>query len=121
MSHYLLSVHTATSDEDRPPPAPGDPEAFMGRVRALKADMRASHTFVFSGRLHDADTATVVRAGAPELVVTDGPFVEAKEHVGGFYVIDAPDLDAALAWAGRVVEAIGAPIEVRPFVDTMGV
>ena len=65
MSHYLLSVHTATSDEDCPPPAPGDPEVFMGRVRALEADMRASHTFVLQRRLHDADTATVVRPGAP--------------------------------------------------------
>jgi hypothetical protein len=53
-------------------------------------------------------------------VTTDGPYVESKEHIGGFYVINADDLDAALAWAGKVVDAIGAPIEVRPFFDSRG-
>jgi hypothetical protein len=94
-----------------------DMQAMMTQVQALEAEMKSSGTFVFGGRLHGAETATVVRRGAPELVMTDGPFVEAKEHIGGFYVINAADLDAALAWAGQVVECVGAPIEVRPFFD----
>lgn len=118
MNQYLLSVHTAHTDEDRPAPSPDDMRVFMERVNALEAEMRSAGTFVFGGRLHDPETATVVRRGAPELVMTDGPFVESKEHIGGFYIINAADLDAALAWAGKVVEAIGAPIEVRPFTDT---
>ena len=77
--------------------------------------MEASGTFVFGGALHGPDAATVVRAGGGDPVMTDGPFVEAKEHVAGFYVINADDLDAALGWAGKVVDAINHPIEVRPF------
>jgi hypothetical protein len=70
---------------------------------------------VFSGRLHQPDTATVVRTSGGEVVTTDGPFVESREHLGGFYIIQAEDLDAALAWASRVTGAIKVPIEVRPF------
>ena len=120
MSKYLLSVHSVDSDEPATPPPPERMAEFMAKVEALEADMRSSGTFVFGGRLHDATTATVVRRGGQDPVLTDGPFVEAKEHIGGFYVIDAPDLDAALVWAGRVVETIGAPIEVRAFSDESG-
>jgi len=89
--------------------------AFMERVAALEAEMEASGTFVFGGALHGPDAATVVGVGDGDLVMTDGPFVEAKEHIAGFYIINADDLDAALAWAGKVVDAINHPIEVRPF------
>jgi hypothetical protein len=89
--------------------------AFMERVAALEAEMEASGAFVFGGALHGPDAATVVRVGDGDLVMTDGPFVEAKEHIAGFYIINADDLDAALAWAGKVVDAISHPIEVRPF------
>ena len=75
----------------------------------------ASGTFVFGGALHGPDAATVVRESDGDVVMTDGPFVEAKEHVAGFYIINADDLDAALAWARKVVDAIDHPIEVRPF------
>lgn len=120
MSQYLLSVHTVQGDAARPTMPPEEMRAMMERVQALEAEMTSSGTFVFGGRLHDPETATVVRRGAPELVMTDGPFVESKEHIGGFYIIEAADLDAALTWAGKVVEAIGAPIEVRPFSDISG-
>jgi hypothetical protein len=70
---------------------------------------------VFSGRLHEPDSATVVRVSDGEVLTTDGPFVESKEHLGGFYIIEAEDLDAALGWASKVTAAIKAPIEVRPF------
>ncbi|MQA08146.1 MAG: hypothetical protein GEU98_06250 [Pseudonocardiaceae bacterium] len=120
MSQYLLSVHTVQGDAARPPMSAEEMGAMMERVQALETEMKSSGTFLFGGRLHDPETATVVRRGAPELVMTDGPFVESKEHIGGFYIIDAADLDDAVAWAGKVVEAIGAPIEVRPFYDVSG-
>ena len=115
MSQYLLSTFSVDGEEQGSPPTPHEMQTFMGRVIALEAQMDASGTFVFGGALYDPTAATVVSMGMGELITTDGPFVESKEHVGGFYVINADDLDEALAWAGRVVEAIGHPIEVRPF------
>ena len=118
MSQYLLSMHTGAAPST--PPEPMSPEVmqeFMERVNKLEADMKSSGAFVFTGALHGTDAATVVRMNDSELVMTDGPYVEAKEHIGGFYVINADDLDAALEWAGKVVDAIGQPIEVRPFRD----
>jgi hypothetical protein len=100
--------------------SPEDMQGFMERVYALEAEMKASGTFVFTGRLHDPGAATVVRSNDGDLVMTDGPFVETKEHVAGFYIINADDLDAALAWAGKVVDAINHPIEVTPFFDMPG-
>lgn len=114
MSQYLLSVHSVEDSESQPP-SPEDMERFMQGVHDLEAEMRESGTFVFGGSLHGPDAATMVRIDSGEPIITDGPFVEAKEHIGGFYVIDAEDLDEALAWAARVVETIHAPIEVRPF------
>jgi len=114
MSQYLLSTY-AVEGEVRAPGTPMEMGAFMQRVAALEAEMEASGTFVFGGALHGPDAATVARKDDGDLVMTDGPFVEAKEHIAGFYIINADDLDAALAWAGKVVDAIGHPIEVRPF------
>lgn len=124
MSQYLLSVHTRSRGDEAPDESHGQsmtPEMmqqFMERVIALEEEMEASGTFVFSGRLADADASTVVRSSDGDPLLTDGPFVEAKEHIAGFYIINAEDLDAALAWAGKVTECIGAPIEVRPFTAT---
>jgi len=117
MSQYLLSLH-ADKDRARKPMAPEEMQEFMERINTLEADMRASDAFVFTGGLHGPDAATVVRSTDGTTVMTDGPFVESKEHIAGFYVINADDLDAALAWAGKVVDAINAPIEVRPFHDS---
>ena len=114
MSQYLLSTY-AVEGEVRAPGTPEEMAAFMRRVTAVEAEMEASGTFVFGGALHGPDAATVARKIDGDLVMTDGPFVEAKEHIAGFYIINADDLDAALAWAGKVVDAIGHPIEVRPF------
>ena len=115
MSQYLLSTYAAEGEVPRAPRTPKEMGAFMERVTALEAEMEASGTFVFGGALHGPDAATVVGVGDGDLVMTDGPFVEAKEHIAGFYIINADDLDAALAWAGKVVDAIDHPIEVRPF------
>ena len=115
MSQYMLSTYAVEGEVPGAPKTPEEMQAFMGRVVALEAEMDASGTFVFGGALHGPDAATVVGVPSGSLVTTDGPFVEAKEHIAGFYIINADDLDAALAWARRVVDAIGHPIEVRPF------
>ncbi|MEU4191881.1 YciI family protein [Kribbella sp. NPDC026611] len=116
MNQYVLSVYDVAGEPNRVPSTPEEMRAFMGRVIALEEEMDRAGAFVFGGALHGPDAATVVRGGTGlDKVTTDGPFVEAKEHVGGFYIINADDLDAALAWAEKVVEAIDHDIEVRPF------
>jgi hypothetical protein len=115
MSQYLLSTYAVEGEVPGAPRTPEEMRTFMERVMALEAEMDASGTFVFGGALHGPDATTVVRVGDGEVVMTDGPFIEAKEHIAGFYIINADDLDAALAWAGKVVEALNHPIEVRPF------
>ena len=117
MSQYLLSVHTTQGVAHRVPKSPEEMEKFMGTVMALEAEMKANGTFVLTGRLTEPDASKVVRRNEDELVTTDGPYSEAKEHIGGFYIINAADLDEALSWAEKVVDAIRAPIEVRAFVD----
>ena len=119
MSQYLLSTY-AGEGEVRESMAPEEMQTFMERVYALEAEMKASGTFVFTGRLDDPDAATVVRSSDGDMVMTDGPFAESKEHIAGFYIINADDLDAALAWAGKVVDAINHPIEVTPFFEMPG-
>jgi hypothetical protein len=115
MSQYLLSTYAAEGEVPGAPRTPEEMQTFMERVIALEAEMDASESFVFGGALHGPDAATVVRVGEGDVVMTDGPFVESKEHIAGFYIINADDLDAALAWAGKVVAALNHPIEVRPF------
>ena len=115
MSQYLLATYAVEPEAPQAPRTPEEMGAFMERVMALEAEMDAHGAFVFGGALHGADASTVARRSGGDLVMTDGPFVEAKEHIAGFYIINADDLDAALVWAGKVVEAIGQPIEVRPF------
>ena len=115
MNQYLLSTYHIDGEVEGAPTTPEEMDAFMKRVVALEDEMEVTGTFVFGGALHDPDAATVVRKGDGDLVMTDGPFVEAKEHIAGFYIIDADDLDSALAWARKVVDAINHPIEVRPF------
>jgi hypothetical protein len=119
MPQYMLSVHMVEG-EQRPPMAKEAMELQMKRLGELEADMRASGTWLFSARLHGPDTATVVRKVDGRRVTSDGPFAESKEHIGGFYVIEAADLDEALDWAERTVDAIDMPIEVWPFAGTAG-
>jgi hypothetical protein len=119
MPHYLLSAFTVEG-EARERMTEEQMQQSWQQIRALEADMKSAGAWVFSGRLHDPDTATVVRPSGGEVLTTDGPFVEAKEHLGGFYIIEAGDLDAALAWASQVTRVISAPIEVWPFADTAG-
>jgi hypothetical protein len=114
MAQYLLSAHSVEG-QAREPMTDEEVQKLTSQVLSLEAEMKSAGTWVFGGRLHGPDTATVVRVADGEVLTTDGPFVEAREHLGGFYVIEADDLDAALAWAAKVTELVGAPIEVRPF------
>ena len=112
MKQYLLSVYQP--DGPTPPPEVLDP--IMRDINALTQEMKAAGAWVFSGGLHPASTATVVRVKDGDVLTTDGPYIEGKEHLGGFTIIQAPDLDAALEWGRKFARAIRAlPIEVRPF------
>ena len=114
MTHYLLSVHRVEG-EVREPMTDEELAQSHKQLGVLEQELKSAGAWVASGRLHDPSTATVVRMAGGEVLTTDGPFVESREHLGGFYVIQAEDLDAALAWASRVTDAITVPIEVRPF------
>lgn len=113
MKHYLLSVITPT-DGVQPPPEALD--QIMGRVEDVTQECKAAGAWVFAGGLDAPSTATVVKANGHETLMTDGPFAEGKEYVGGFSIIRAANLDEALAWGRKAAEATTLPIEVRPFV-----
>jgi hypothetical protein len=116
MPQYLLNMYQP--DGDPPPPEVLGP--IMEKVGAWRQDLQAAGAWVFTGGLHPASTATVVRSQHGDVVTTDGPFAEGKEHLGGFTVISVPDLDAALEWGRRYALATGLPIEVRPFQGETG-
>ena len=112
MTRYALIVH----QPDGPPPADLDLAQISRNVRALQQEMQDAGVWVFSGSLHDPSTATVVQARGGEVLVTDGPYTEGHEHIGGLTVIEVEDLDAALEWGRKSAQVItGLPIEVRPF------
>jgi hypothetical protein len=113
MAKYLLNV--IQPDGDPPPPEFLEP-VFDGIAR-LNRELKASGAWVFAGGLHPASSATVVRVTDGTTLMTDGPYIDGKEHVGGFSIIEVPDLDAALDWARRFAEVIPLPIEVRPFAE----
>jgi len=112
MTQYLLAVHHAGSGPDL---SPEELRRSFADVAELNSDLRDAGAFVFAGGLLPVDSATVVRRSGDDILVTDGPYVETKEHLGGFWVIEAPDLDAALAWARRATVACRLPVEIRPF------
>jgi hypothetical protein len=112
VTQYLLSVHQV---EGAPAPAPEAIEAAFAAVDAFNGELHDAGAWVFAGGLEPPDTATVVRAGDSGAVLTDGPFAESKEQIGGFWVIEAPNLDAALEWAEKGARACANPVEVRPF------
>jgi hypothetical protein len=110
MKQYLLSVY----QPDGPPPSPERLGPIMEKVAAWRDELKAAGAWVFAAGLHPPSTATVVRVRDGEALLTDGPYAEGKEHVGGFTVIRAPDLDAALGWARKFAEVCPLPVEVRP-------
>jgi hypothetical protein len=109
---YMLAVQ---NDESVPLPTGADWEASVNRVEAVNDEMRAKGIWVFAGGLLPSDSSTVVRVQNATTTMTDGPFAETKEQLGGFWVIEVADLDAALAWAEKCAKACWGPIEVRPF------
>jgi len=113
MKQYLLSIY----QPDGPPPPSVDLEKVMRDIDTLIREIKAAGAWVFNGGLHPPSTATVVRLKEGEVLTTDGPYAEGKEHGGGFMIIRASDLDAALEWGRKATRAITLPIEVRPFQD----
>lgn len=113
MTQYLLSVHgneeiyAAVSAEDQ--------QKMYAQVEAFNDEVRQAGAWVFAGGLNPVHTATVVSTKDGETILTDGPYMETKEHIGGFWIITASDLDAALAWAAKGSAACMSPVEVRPF------
>jgi hypothetical protein len=114
MTQYMLSVHGVEGQEM---PAPEEMQRMFKDVDIFNAKLQKQGSWVFAGGLHPANTATVVRVQNGDVLTSDGPFAESKEQLGGFWVIEAADLDAALALAAEGSVACGAPVEVRPFQD----
>ena len=109
MQQYLLSVYQPDGD----PPPPEQLAEIMSRVLAWESELKEAGSWVFTGGLHQASAATVLRARGQGVLVTDGPFTEGKEHLGGFTVISVASAAAAREWAGQLAAASGLPIEVR--------
>ena len=113
MKQYLLAVYSAEGAQDVM-----SEEEMQRAYRAVddfNGEVQAAGAWVFAGGLHPSSTATVVRAQGGEVITTDGPYAETKEQIGGFWVIKAADLDAALDWAAKGSTACRWPVEVRPF------
>ena len=118
MKQYLLAVYPDVySAEPAAPPSQEEMEKMFADVEAFNNEAKEAGAWVFAGGLFPPDSATVVAAKGGDVVVTDGPYAETKEQLGGFWVLKADDLDAALAWARKATVACGAPVEVRPFQD----
>jgi hypothetical protein len=113
MKQYLLSVYQPDGD----PPPPEILEPIMRKLGGWNQDLKDAGAWVFSAGLHPPSTATVVRVKDGEMLTTDGPFAEGKEHLGGFTIIRAADLDSALEWGRKLARVTTLPIEVRPFQD----
>lgn len=117
MVQYLLSVHVNEADTD---PSPEVIERMYAQVDKFNEEVKTSGNWVFAGGLHPTTTATVVDATGGDVVTTDGPYAESKEHLGGFWIVHVDDLDGALELARRASEACEGPVEVRPFQDYTG-
>ena len=113
MKQYLLSVIQPDGDV----PSSEVLDRVMRDVDDLNQEMKAAGAWVFAGGLHAPSTATVVRLQDGDVLTTDGPFAEGKEHIGGFWVIKVANLDEALKWGARATQACRVPIEIRPFQD----
>jgi hypothetical protein len=114
MKQYLMAVHYVEGQAD---PTGDARQQMFDDVDVFNAKLQANGAWVFAGGLHTPDISTVVRNTDGEVLTTDGPFAESKEHLAGFWVINADDLDAALALAAEASKACQGPVEVRPFQD----
>nr|WP_062330136.1 YciI family protein [Herbidospora sakaeratensis] len=116
MKNYLLSMY----QPEGPVPGPEVMDGIMAEVDALRRELQAAGSWVFGDGLHDQATATVLRASGDDVLMTDGPFAEGKEHLGGIVILRAADLDEALEWGRRYAVAVTLPVEVRPFATEAG-
>jgi hypothetical protein len=114
MKNYLLTICYPAGGTQ---PEPDALQTIMREVSAVQQEMQAAGAWVFGGGLHPANTATVLRHQRGDIIVTDGPFIESKEQIGGITVLKAADLDEALAWARKLARATTTPVEVRPFFE----
>jgi hypothetical protein len=114
MKQYLISVYTPAGGE---PPPPEELEKITSDLDAVNQEIKAAGAWVFAGGLNSPSTATVMRLEGDEVLMTDGPFTEGKEYLGGISIVAAADLDEALEWTRKLARAIGLPLEVRPFMD----
>ncbi len=114
MKQYLLAVHSVEGEE---PPEPQAVQQTYKDVDDFNQKLEAEGAWVFAGGLHPAIVATVVLVEGGEVLTTDGPFADTKEQLGGFWIINVADQDAALNWAAQASKACQAPVEVRPFQD----
>ena len=112
MTQYLLSVHMTAGE---PMPSDEEIQQMYADVDRFNDKVREAGIWVFAGGLTAIESATTVDGTGSEPVVTDGPFAESKEYLGGFWIIEVPDLDAALKWATKASEACIGAVEVRPF------
>jgi hypothetical protein len=112
LKEYMLSVAMI---DGTPARTAEEMQQAYAQVNAFNDELQASGSWVFAGGLMPADLATVVRADGGETIVTDGPFTESKEHIGGIWIVQVEHLDAALALAAKATRACGEPVEVRPF------
>jgi hypothetical protein len=111
MTHYLVAIHLPDNYDPS-----AESEATSRNIDALNEEMKAAGVRIFVGGLHPASHARSLRAQPDgQVLITDGPYLETKEHVGGFWVLEASDLNAALAWVRKAAIACRAPVEVRPF------
>jgi hypothetical protein len=114
MPQYLLNIVQPVGEV--PPPEVLEP--VMRELATLNEEMQAAGAWVFAAALHQPEASTVVRADGDDVLITDGPYAEGKEFIGGFDLIEAADLDAALVWAGRLARILGGlPVEVRPVIE----
>lgn len=111
MPQYVLTIY----QPEGPIPPPEVLEPVMREIAAIRKELEAAGAWIFAGGLHPPSTSTVVRLKDGDVLTTDGPYVEGKEYIGGFTIIQVPDLDAALVWASRYARVTTLPIEVRPF------
>jgi hypothetical protein len=114
MTQYMMSVYDAEGVEDLPE---DEIAQIYADVDVVNKELMDAGKWVFGGGLHPAETATVVDVSGDEITITDGPYAETKEHIGGFWIIEAADLDEALDWAGKATRACRGAVEVRPFQD----
>ncbi len=120
MATYLLSMHQSSgssSDETAAGMTDGERERSWQQIEKLNEELKAAGAWVFGGALLGPDATTVVRVSNGDVLTTNGPYAEGREHLGGFYVVESDDVDSVRAWAAKAAAAIGRPIEVRPFRD----